>query len=96
MLTELEGYIANRTSMEPEYHFHSGSVTVPPQSSIHITVTVVSKCSQQGLSGPFAVDFNPKVNDRAVFTSVHDVVSKTESGPKEYKHDIIMMNGKFK
>ena len=91
MLPEPQWYIANGTSMEPEYHFHSDSVMVPPQNSIHVAVISVSKCS---LSGPsFVVELNPKVNDRAVFTSVHDVISKTESGPNEYKQNI-MTSGK--
>jgi hypothetical protein len=94
-LPELESYIANGTSMEPEYHFHSDNVIVPPQNVIHVTVTAVSKCSQQGLSGPYAV--NPDVIDNYVMlTNVHDVISKTESGPKEfmYSHHNNMMNGK--
>ena len=93
MLPEQVSYIANGTSMEPEYHFHSDSVMVPPQNSIHVAVTAVSKCSLSGPSFTVHVELNPKVNDRAVFTSVHDVISKTESGPEEYKQNI-MTSGK--
>ena len=75
--------------MEPAYHFHSDIVTIPPQNSIHVAVTAVSKCS---LSGPsFRVELNPMVNDRAAFTSVHDV---TESGPEEYIFKQSMTSGK--
>ena len=90
---EFQSYIANGTSMESEYHFHSDIVMIPPQNSIHVAVTAVSKCS---LSGPsFRVELDPMVNDRAAFTSVHDVISKTESGPRleEYRHNLYTMNG---
>ena len=91
MLLEQESYIANGTSMEPEYHFHSDNVMVPPQSSTRVIVTAVSKCS---LSGPLLyLEIN---HDEAVFTNVHDhVVSKTESDlrPEEYRHNLITMNG---
>ena len=90
---EVQSYIANGTSMESEYHFHSDSVTIPPQNRIHVAVTAVSKCC---LSGPsFRVELDPMVNDRAAFTSVHDDISKTESarGPEEYKQSI-MISGK--
>ena len=88
MLPEPESYITNGTSMEPEYHFHSDSVMIPPQNSIHVAVTAVSKCS---LSGPFAIE----VNDKPAFTSVQHVISKTESGPRpeEYRHNLNTMNG---
>jgi hypothetical protein len=85
MLPEQDSYIANGTSMEPEYHFHSDNVLmVPAQNSIHVTVTAVSKCSQQGLSGPFAVEFidNPEV-DEAMLINARDVVNKTESDPDD-------------
>ena len=86
MLPEQVSYIANGTSMESEYHFHSDSVMVPP---LHVVVTAISKCS---LSGPFAIEPIPEFNDKAMLTSVHDVVSKTENEPRpqEYRH---MMNG---
>ena len=85
LLPEQESYIANGTSMEPEYLFHSDSVMIPPQSSIHITVTAVSKCSQQGLSVPFVAQLDLEVNDEeAMFTY-------TESGSKEYNNN---KNGK--
>ena len=92
MLPEQENYVANGTSMEPEYHFHSDNIVVPPQTSIHVVVTAVSKCS---LSGPFAIKLYLEINDEAVFTNVRDVVSKTESGPgpEEYRHNLITMNG---
>lgn len=38
------GYFLNRTSTELEYQFNF----LPLQSDVHITVTAVSKCSQQG------------------------------------------------
>ena len=90
---EQGSYIAKGTSTEPEYHFHSDSVMVPPQNSMHVAVTAVSKCS---LSGPFAIELIPEGNDEAVFTSAHNIdVSKTESGPEEYDYNI-MTNGKEK
>ena len=86
MLPEPESYIAIGTSMEPEYHFHSESITVPPQSSIHITVAAISKCSQQSLSGPLAVELGwREVTEKTVFTNVLDALSKTDTSPKEYK-----------
>ena len=87
LLPEPENYIANGTSMEPVYHFHLDSVMVPPQSSIHVAVTAVSKCSQHRLSGPFAIEPIPEINDK--------VVSKTEGGPRpeEYRHNLNTMNG---
>ena len=94
MPPEQESYVTNGTSMEPEYHFHSESVIVPPQNSIRVAVTAVSKCS---LSGPFAIELYQEINhDEAVFTNVHDhVVSKIESGPRpeEYRHNLNTMNG---
>ena len=94
MLPEQESYIANGTSMEPEYHFHSDSVMIPPQSSTRVIVTAVSKCS---LSGPFAIKLYLEVNhDEAVFTNVPDhIASKTKNGPRpeEYRHNLITMNG---
>ena len=94
---EQESYIANGTSMEPEYHFHSDSVTVPPQNRIHIAVIAVSKCSQQSLSGPLAVELGSReVTEKTVFTNdiVLDAVSKTDNGPKEYKdNNIDITNG---
>ena len=48
------------------------------------------QCSQQGLRAP-AVELGwREVTDKAMFTNVSDVLSKTENGPKEYKH---VMNG---
>ena len=93
MLPEQGSYINNGTSMEPEYHFHSDNVMLPSQNSVHVMITVaaVSKCSQQGPSGPFPVVFNREENNEVVLTTVPDVVSKIE-GPKEY---ISMMNGKL-
>jgi hypothetical protein len=93
MLPELESYIANGTSMEPAYHFRSDNAMVPPQNSIHVTIAAVSKC---GLSGPPTVDLNPEINDETMFINVHDVVSTTESGPEEFKHNLLMVNGKQK
>ena len=56
-----------------------------------IIVAAISKCSQQGRSGPFPVVLNEENDDsEVVLTNVPDVVSKIE-GPKEYK---TMMNGK--
>ena len=95
MLPDLEqvSYIANGTSMEPEYHFHSESVMVPPQNRIHIAVIVVSKCSQQSLSGPLAIELGwREVTEKTVFTNALDVVNKTDNGPIEYK-DITITNG---
>ena len=79
ILPEQENCIANGTSMEPEYYFHSDSVMILPQNSIHVTVTTVNRCSQERLSGPLAVELN-EINDKSVFTNVSDVVSKTENG----------------
>ena len=60
---------------------------VPPQSSIHITVTAVSKCSQQNLSRPLAVELGwREVTEKIVFTNA---VSKTDNGPKAYKDNNI-------
>ena len=92
MLPEPESYIANGTSMEPEYHFHSESIMVPPQSSIHITVAAISKCSQQSFSGPLALELGwREVTEKIVFTNILDALSKTDS---EYKdNSIIITNG---
>ena len=96
MLQEQESYITNGTSVEPEYHFHSDNVMLLSQNSIHVTVTVaaISKCSQQGPSGPaFPVVLNEENDDSEVMlTNVPDVVSKIDDGPKEY---ITLMNGKL-
>ena len=90
MLPEQETHIANGTSMEPEYHFHSDNVMILPQNSMHVTVTAVSSCSQEGLKA-LAVELGwREVTDKAMFTNVSDAVSKTENDPKEYEH---VMNG---
>jgi hypothetical protein len=89
ILPEQDSYIANGTSMESEYHFHSDNVLVPPQNrlSIHVTVTAVSKCFQQGLSRLFAVEVGwREVTDKTNVPSV----SKTGSGPNEYE---LIQNG---
>ena len=93
MLPEQESYIANGTSMEPEYHFHSD--VIPSQNSnIHITVTAISKCSQQGLRSPRVEWREDTLNDiKAVVPNDPDTVSKTETGPEELKLNI-MMSGK--
>ena len=89
---EQESYIANGTSMEPEYHFHSESVMVPPQNRIHIAVVAVSKCSQQSLSGSLAVELGwRKVTEKIAFTNVLHTVSMIENDRKEYRDN--MMNG---
>ena len=90
---QAKSYIANGTSMEPEYHFHSDDVVIPAQNSIHVMVTAVSKCnSQQSLSGPFAVDLNEVNPDKIMLTNFPDVLSRTDRGPKVYEHS--MINGK--
>jgi hypothetical protein len=92
ILPEQDSYIANGTSMEPEYHFHSDNVLmVPAQNSIHVTVTAVSKCSQQGLSGPFAIEVGwREVTDKTNIPAV----SKTGSGPNKYELNQIQ-NGTY-
>ena len=51
MLPEQETYIANGTSMIPEYRFHS-DVIPSENNNIHIRITAVSKCSQQHVAAP--------------------------------------------
>ena len=93
MLPEQERYIANGTSMEPEYHFHSDMIQ-SQNSNIHVTVTAISKCSQQSLSSPRVEWREDTLSDiKAVVTNDPGTISKTKSGLEESKHNI-MMSGK--
>ena len=50
LLSEQENsYIANGTSTKLEYYFNLDNVIILQQSNVHIIVTTVNKCSQEGL-----------------------------------------------
>ena len=90
MLPEQESYIANGTSMESEYHFHSD--VIPPQTDIvHVVVTTVSKCSQQG-NRSLAVEFEWAEAQVTISTNVPDTPHKLETTFKGYTN---MINGKL-
>ena len=69
-------YIANGTSMEQEYYFHSD--VIPPQTDVNIVVTAVNKCSQQGLRSHYRVEWSDDTDIKPTFTMVRDTDSKTE------------------
>ena len=84
---EFQSYIANGSSIEPEYHIHSDMI--PSQNDIiHITVTTVSKCSQQGISyrSPRIDNVNEwrEDADKDVFTKVPNTVRMTEKAFSDY------------
>lgn len=92
MLPEQESYILNGTSMEPEYHVCPDMI----QNDIRVTITTVSKCSQQGLSyrSPRIVNEWREDTDKIVFTKVPDTVRNTEKAFNDYYNS--GMNGKLK
>ena len=61
-----QAYIANGTTTELEYHFNSG--IIPPQTSVHIMVTAISKCSQKGRRSYAAVEW--RENDNSITKAV--------------------------
>ena len=93
MLPEQENCIANGTSMIPEYRFHSDMIPLQANSiilTVHVTVTAVSKCSQQGLrSQRIEWRDDTGINTASMVTSVSGIVSKSEKAVGEDE----MMNG---
>ena len=88
MLPEQENCIANGTSMEPEYRFHSDMIPSQTNSihilTVHVTVTAVSKCSQQGLRSP-RIEWrdDTDINTASMVTIVSGTVSKSEKAVGE-------------
>ena len=84
-------YIVNGTTTELGYHFNSDIIPGPALGNVHITVTVtaVSKCSQQGLRSS-AVEWREDT-DRPMFTSGPNTV-KTDKNPTVLK-EYYMING---
>ena len=92
-LLEQNSRYINKTTKELGYHFNSD--IIPPLGNVRITVSAVSKCSQEGLRSS-AVEWREDT-DRAVFTSDPNTAAvKTDkdlTALKEYESDIIMING---
>ena len=90
MLSEQESRcIVNETTIKLEYYFISD--IIPPQMNINTTVTVtaISKCSQQGVRSHAVVWSKGEDVDKIMFTSA---ISKTEDAFRSY---YIVANGKI-
>ncbi len=89
-------YIANGTSREEEYYFHSQTDVISPQvqSDMHIVVTTVNKCSQQGLRSPtYRLELSEDTVDiKPTFTKDPDAIGKTEKVVRDCRS---LTNGKF-
>ena len=89
-------YIANGTSRENEYYFHSGMIPPHAQSGMHIVVTAVNKCFQQGLrSAVYRVEWSEDIdaNIKPTSTNIPDGIGKTEKVIKDCRS---VTNGRFK
>ena len=84
-------YIENGTTTELEYRFNP---IIPPQSSIQIVVTAISKCSQEGHRS-LAVEWREIINN-AVPTNVPDPVNNIITAKAIYdaEIDLTKFNGK--
>jgi hypothetical protein len=83
-----QAYIENGTTTEFEYHFNSD--IIPPQTSVHIIVTAISKCSQEGHRSRAA-----EWRDKTVSMNTPDPVNVINIGSTavpDKKYD--MINGK--
>ena len=87
-------YIENGTTTELEYHFNPDDIIIPPQSSIQIVVTAVSKCSQEGHRS-LAVKWREIINN-AVPTNVPHPVNNITTATAIYDAEIdaTKFNGK--
>lgn len=94
MLPEQDSYIANGTSMKPEYRFHSDMI--PSQTdSIHIHVTAVSKCSQQGLRSVTHRNVSDWRENPDITAGIVTCVSGTVSKPEKAVGEDKMISGKL-
>ena len=92
ILSEQENsYIANGTSTALEYQFNLDNM-IPLRSNVHIIVTAVSKCSQEGLRS-HALEWRENIN-KAAFTNVPGTVKmgSVSTTFKDYDN-LIMING---
>ena len=86
-LSEYNNRYINGTTTELGYRFNSD--IIPPFGTVHISVSAVSKCSQQGLRSS-AVEWR-EGTDRPMFTSGPNTV-KTDKDPTALKEYVINGN----
>ena len=68
-------YIANGTSTKLEYYFNLDNILIPKQSNVHIIVTAVNKCSQEGLrSHALNLEWRKSIS-KAEFSNTSDTVT---------------------